>query len=88
MDFGALILTIAAGGIVDVLADLHLGKPPIVPLMGAAFLIVILGFVGRITGQWTMVTIVALLYVIASFLKNWKNVPALSSAITSTQKKG
>lgn len=88
MDFGALILTIAAGGIVDVLADLHTGKPPIVPVMGAAFLIVILGFVGRITGQWTLVTIVALLYVITSFLKNWKNVPALSQAINPTQKKG
>jgi hypothetical protein len=88
MDFGALVLTVAAGGIVDTLASLNKGQEPIVPIMGAGLLIVILGMVGRITGQWTLVTMLAVLYVLSSFLKNWKYVPEINKAFTKGKANG
>lgn len=85
MDFGSLIVIVGIGATVDTLADIHTGKPPIVPLLGAGLLLIILAAIGKVTGQWGLVAAVAFLYVIASFLNNWKNVPALTSAIRSTK---
>lgn len=82
MDFGSLLVIVGIGATVDVLADIHTGKPAVVPMLGAGVLLVILAAVGRITGQWALVSALAFLYVIASFLNNWKNVPAISSALT------
>lgn len=82
MDFGSLLIIVGVGATVDVLADVHTGKPPIVPLLGAGVLLVVLAAVGRVTGQWGLVSALAFLYVIASFLNNWKNVPAISSALS------
>lgn len=81
MDFGSLIVIVGIGATVDVLADIHQGKPAITPLLGAALLLVILAAVGKVTNQWGLVSAVAFLYVLASFLNNWKNVPAITSAL-------
>lgn len=86
MDFGSLILVIGAGGLVDVLADINTGKEVIIPIIGASLLIVILGSIGRATGQWELVTALAVLYLLASVMKNYKNVPAIASVLSGKAK--
>lgn len=79
MDLGSLIIIIGVGATADTVADVHQGKSPVVPVLGAGLLLVILGAVGKVTGQWGLVAALAVLYLLASLLNNWRNIPALSS---------
>lgn len=88
MDFGALLIVVGAGGIVDTVASIRGGREPVVPLLGAAFLLVILSAIGRVTGEWGFVTAAAFLYLIASIFTNWKELPSLGASLNPQTKKG
>lgn len=81
MDFSALLIIVGSGATINVLADLNKGREAVVPMLGAAFLLVILTAVGRVSGQWGLVSALAALYLLASLFKNYKNVPALASVL-------
>ena len=78
MDFPALLLIIGAGAVVDSLGDIDRKREPIIPLLGAGLLIVILGTIGRVTGQWKLVAAAAFLYLIGSVLTNYSTLEKAS----------
>lgn len=81
MDLGALIVVIGTGALVDALADVQLGKDVVVTLLAASLLLLVLSVVGRVTGQYGIVTALAFLYLLASLFKNYKNVPILTELV-------
>lgn len=71
MDFSALLIVVGAGATVDTLGSIERGREPIVPLIGSAFLLIILAAFGRVTGEWRLVTALAFLFLIASVFQNF-----------------
>jgi len=83
MDLSGLIIIIGAGATIDALADVSKKKEAITPILAGGLLVVILGAVGQVTGQWKLVTALATLYLLAAL---FVNAPWLTSTAKTLSK--
>lgn len=83
MDFGSLIIIIGAGATIDAVSDVKQGKTVVPAMLAAAFLLVLLSAIGRVTGRYGITGAFAFLYLLASVFKNYKNIPALNDLFTT-----
>lgn len=88
MDFWSLFFIVGSGATIDALAaQKDNQRSPVVVILGASFLFVILSVIGRITGKYNIAGALAIIYLIASFLDNYKQVPALATALNAQPSK-